>query len=119
MSIAIACLSSSVLVALLNNIWTSIKEARQRKRQKGTEPITALTARVETLETQTAALVEAQRLSMMDRIKWLGTCYIADGKVDFFDRQLLNQMHGVYHNQLGGNGDLDNIMTAVNNLPLK
>jgi len=66
-----------------------------------------------------AALYEAQRLVMLDRIKCLGQRYISEGIVDFDDRRLLNKMHKVYHDQLGGNGDLDNIMKSVNKLQLK
>lgn len=65
------------------------------------------------------AITQALRLTMLDRIKYLGQCYIRAGEVDFDDRRLLNQMHEVYHNRLNGNGDLDVVMAAVNKLPLK
>ena len=32
---------------------------------------------------------------------------------------VLNEMHKSYHDGLGGNGDLDVLMHAVNTLPLK
>ena len=35
------------------------------------------------------------------------------------DRRVLNEMHHCYHDGLGGNGDLDNLMQEVNKLPLK
>ena len=39
--------------------------------------------------------------------------------MDFDDRRILNLMHKSYHDGLGGNGDLDNVMNDVNRLPLK
>ena len=54
-----------------------------------------------------------------DRIKYLGRRFIRDGKIDFDDRQDLIDMHGVYHNALGGNGNLDKLMEEVMELPVK
>ena len=65
------------------------------------------------------ALINADRYIMFDRIRYLGQKYVAEKEVDFDDRRILNQMHDVYHNELGGNGDLDELMKAVNALPLK
>lgn len=65
------------------------------------------------------ALAIGVRVILMDRIRYLGQEYIKDGEVDFDDRRLLNQMHSVYHNTLGGNGDLDILMKEVDELPLK
>jgi hypothetical protein len=65
------------------------------------------------------ALKLAVRLIMLDRVRYLGLKYISEGEIDFDDRRILNQMHDSYHNGLGGNGDLDQIMRQVNQLPLK
>lgn len=66
-----------------------------------------------------ADLTVGVRVILMDRIRYLGQKYIADEEVDFDDRHLLHEMHSVYHNTLGGNGDLDILMEEVNDLPLK
>jgi hypothetical protein len=60
----------------------------------------------------------AMKLIMLDRILYLGRAYIRACKVDADDRRRLCEMHKVYHD-LGGNGDADNIMAAVNELQLK
>ena len=65
------------------------------------------------------ALVESQKIVMLDRIRYLGQKYIEAGEIDFDDRRVLNAMHDSYHNGLGGNGDADVIMRDVNALPLK
>lgn len=71
------------------------------------------------MEGKVNALINADRYIMFDRIRYLGQKYVAEKEVDFDDRRILNQMHDVYHNELGGNGDLDKLMKAVNTLPLK
>lgn len=71
------------------------------------------------MEDKVNALINADRYIMFDRIRYLGQKYVAEKEVDFDDRRILNQMHDVYHNKLGGNGDLDKLMKAVNTLPLK
>ena len=71
------------------------------------------------MEDKVNALINADRYIMFDRIRYLGQKYVAEKEVDFDDRRILNQMHNVYHNELGGNGDLDKLMKAVNTLPLK
>ncbi|MBR5427466.1 MAG: hypothetical protein IK118_03890, partial [Clostridia bacterium] len=76
----------------------------------------------ETLDAQKkdlAAQSEALMFIMYDRIQYLGQAYIAAGEIDFDDRRRLNDMHHSYHYGLGGNGDLDVLMAAVNELPLK
>ena len=71
------------------------------------------------MEDKVNALINAGRYIMFDRIRYLGQKYVAEKEVDFDDRRILNRMHDVYHNELGGNGDLDKLMKAVNTLPLK
>lgn len=64
-------------------------------------------------------LKDGLRIIMLDRIRYLGQRYLKDGEIDFDDRRYLNEMHQVYHNSLGGNGDLNALMGDVNDLPLK
>ena len=65
------------------------------------------------------ALKTGLKWVIYDRIRFLGQNYISAGRVDFDDRRILNEMHTCYHDGLGGNGDLDNLMHQVNDLPLK
>lgn len=61
----------------------------------------------------------AIRTILQDRIKYLSRAYIRNGQVDYDDRRDLIKMHEVYHNVLGGNGDLDSLMEDVKELPIK
>lgn len=78
-----------------------------------------LTERVEKIEMQNAAQNKGMKDVLLDRILYLGKHYINDGSVTFDDRKRLRDMHKTYHTDLGGNGDADFIMNAVDELPLK
>ena len=71
------------------------------------------------LDTQNTAENEALRVILLDRIRHLGQSYIAAGEIDFDDRRIFHMMHSVYHDGLGGNGDADLVVEAVDELPLK
>lgn len=59
------------------------------------------------------------RMLLYDRIKHLGKSYLARGYITTEELEDLTSMHLVYHNELGGNGFLDNVMKQVNGLPIK
>lgn len=86
---------SSVLTAWLNHKWS--KEKKED-------------ARIE-------ALVNAQKVSMIDRVRYLGKCYIDKGCINLDDKENLKEMHKAYKG-LGGNGHLDLVMEEVEKLPV-
>lgn len=117
------------LIELLREKW-KFKAERQavkedRKEQKEDE-LSKLSKQVEELslkESETAKMLntlrEAQKCILLDRIIHLGQSYIKEGVIDFDDRRRLREMHKSYHSGLGGNGDADAIMKAIDELPLK
>lgn len=104
------------LIQLVNNwlVWRRERKAKKEDRAAEKED-----ANDRNVNEQLAALMEATKFILYDRIRYLGQAYIADGEIDFDDRRILNDMHRSYHNGLGGNGDLDILMSEVNRLPLK
>ena len=78
-----------------------------------------MAARMEELEKQNVALKDGMKYVLLDRILHLGHSYIVSGEVSFDNRKRLGDMHNVYHNGLGGNGDADAVMQSVYELPLK
>ena len=64
-------------------------------------------------------LTAGVRVLLYDRIKHLGKEYIMHGWVTAEELEDLIDMHKVYHNDLGGNGFLDNLMEQVKRLPIK
>lgn len=75
--------------------------------------------KLEALDAQNTAENEALRVILLDRIRHLGQSYIQIGEISFDDRRIFHMMHDVYHTGLGGNGDADLIVEAVDELPLK
>lgn len=106
--VAIVAGLAAVVGALIAQLGEGIRQRRKRKYDK-----------TDTKDADLEALKAGLKWVLYDRIRHLGQKYISDGCVDFDNRRILNQMHTSYHDGLGGNGDLDNIMSEVNRLPLK
>lgn len=107
MDILLAILGGSALAALVNQIGNALLW----KRQRGAELDDQGDTRLDKLEAGMMAM-------MLDRIQFLCKSYIEDQTIDVDDRRRLHIMHECYHG-LGGNGDLDTLMEAVNQLPIK
>jgi len=45
--------------------------------------------------------------------------HIQRNGISYEDRRMLHKWHELYHKELGGNGDADLLMAAVDDLPLK
>lgn len=63
------------------------------------------------------ALVTAQKVTMIDRVRWLGNQYIREKKITLSDKDTLVDMYKAYK-ALGGNGHLDVIMREIDKLPV-
>lgn len=61
------------------------------------------------------ALVEANKVLMIDKVRYLGKKYISEGEIHLEDKENLLDMYNAYK-ALGGNGHLDTIMNEVNHL---
>ena len=71
------------------------------------------------VEKRVDALYVANRIQLYDRIKHLGKAYIKQEQISSEDLKDLIDMHKCYHDDLGGNGFLDEIMEQVRHLPIK
>jgi hypothetical protein len=84
---------SSIVVVLLQRKWV--------KQDKHDERIDAL--------------VDANKVLMIDRVRWLGKQYISEGEIHLEDKENLKEMYDAYK-RLGGNGHLETVMSEVNHL---
>ncbi len=84
---------SSIIVVLLQRKWS--KQDRHDERVD--------------------ALVDATKVQMIDRVRWLGKQYINDGVIHLEDKENLTEMYNAYK-KLGGNGHLETVMSEVNHL---
>ncbi len=102
--------------AFLNQLglWY-IKRRTQRKDQGKQDEKQQLQA----LKVDLANVKQGMKAMLQERIKYLGLSYCREGAVSFEDRAALSEMHTVYHHELGGNGNLDQVMQDVAKLPLK
>ena len=100
-----------------------MKEDRKEQKNDEIEKLTKLVEGLAKQQMETSvqldALRDAQKCVLLDRIIHLGQNYIRAGEIDFDDRRRLREMHHSYHHGLGGNGDADAIMLAIDALPLK
>lgn len=61
------------------------------------------------------AIVDAQKVLMIDRVRYLGKDYINKGEIHLDEKENIVDMHKAYK-KLGGNGHLDQIMSEINKL---
>ena len=115
--------TGAAVIKLIDNVvqWYLQRKAAKEDlvEENGREELQKIKDWEKDMEDKVNALVNTDKYILFDRIRYLGQKYVADDEVDFDDRRILSQMHEVYHNELGGNGDLDELMKAVNALPLK
>ena len=106
LTIILACLGSSglasVIVALLNRKWS--KDDKEDKRLE------------EVIATQ-KALVNAEKVVMIDRFRWLSKQHIEKECITLEDKENLKEMYAAYK-ALGGNGHLDTAMAEIEKLPV-
>ncbi len=103
-------------IAALASVLCAFAAAASKRREKTEKERAELEKK---RDDKLAALIESQKIVMLDRIRYLGQKYVEAGAIDFDDRRILNAMHESYHAGLGGNGDADVIMREVNALPLR
>lgn len=63
-----------------------------------------------------AAENQGIRWLLQDRLEHLARKYISDGSITYEELKNWNKGHGIYHEALGGNGDLNNVKSALEKL---
>lgn len=108
-------LIETLIVWVLNRKAKKSDDEVERERKKEKEKEVEYENLVKTVE----SLKTANRIVMYDRIKHLCRSYLSSGEVAFNDLEDLIDMHSCYHNDLGGNGNLDTLMELVKDLPVR
>lgn len=92
---------------------------RQGQTDKKLEEIVSeLHDHIATNNTLMSNVIKSNKLIMLDRIKYIASGCIKAGKIKYEDRKMLHDMWDEYHNAWNGNGDLNLIMEAIDELPL-
>lgn len=68
-------------------------------------------------DTRIDALVNAQKLTMIDQVKRSAKVYIHLGKITLEEKEHIKEQYDAYK-ALGGNGHLDTTMCEINRLPV-
>ena len=97
--ILLACLGSSGLMALL----LAVLQRKWAKADKRDEKMDAV--------------VDGLKVLTVDRVRYLGKCYISDKEISLEDKENLQEMYRAYK-ALGGNGHLTTVMEEVERLPI-
>ena len=95
-SIVISCLGSSGLTAI----------------------VLAILQRRWSCQDKQDALVAGLKVLTVDRVRYLGKCYISDRSISLEDKENLEEMYRAYKG-LGGNGHLQTVMDEVERLPVQ
>lgn len=110
----------AALLAGFFGIWQwRLNRKAQKEDRAANHKATACAQRgeeIKALQQTVNALIVADRTILYDRIKHLAKSYIKRGWVSVEEYEDLKRMHKVYHDELGGNGFLDDIMRTVSKL---
>lgn len=117
--ILVAVLSGGIGAGVLKLIGDCLAWKRERTAKKEDKAEKITVEDFEKMKADVKAVKEANKFILYDRIRFLAMEYIKDGEIDFDERRILKDMHTSYHYGLNGNGDLDNLMKKVDELPLK
>ena len=111
MYLFLASAGGAALIKLLDNVICHILQRRAKRLDNGERKKTEVEKQLDTIK-------QCLMVSMLDRIQYLGTCYIKAKEITLEDRRMLHMLHNAYK-ALGGNGDLDPLMEEVDELRLK
>lgn len=68
-------------------------------------------------DTALNALINAEKVIIIERVRSLTKHYIADGGISFEEKETMQELYTAYRG-LGGNGHLDSAMDIINSLPV-
>lgn len=103
--------SAAALITTIGNLTLHLMQRHERKIERKDERQQQMSKKID-------AIAKGVMLLELDKIKHLGLRFIREKGITYEDRALLHKMHENYHNELSGNGDLDQIMSDVDDLPL-
>lgn len=110
---------AAIVAGLFALIQWRLNRKAQKEDKAAERQVVDCAARGRELEEQRKmldALMTADRVILYDRIKHLAKSYIKRGWISVEEYEDLKRMHSVYHNELKGNGFLDDIMKEVSKL---
>lgn len=108
-------LASSALAGAVGGTMTIALEWFRRRWKKQDEKEAKSKVDVNDMSNKIDALVDANKVIMVDRVRYLGQNYIVAKKISLESKENLNEMYKAYK-ALGGNGHLETVMYEINRL---
>lgn len=125
MDFLLAILSAGIgagLMAIVRDLiqrkWKKADQREEEEEKKEEATITELRDEMRNLTKVVSSVVTAQRATMVERIRYLGLCYIGQGKISMEDKIQLKKMNDAYRQLPDANGDTKPIMSEVEKLPV-
>lgn len=103
------------------NEQTQIGEAEKLDKilTKHQQAIDKLTTSVDNLDKKLNVIAESYKIILKDKIHYLVFKYIEYGEITLSEKHAIQHMWNMYHFELGGNGDLDDEMQLLDEIPVK
>ena len=101
----------AAVIKMIDGLLQFALQRRAKKQDNGKKEKSDVEKRID-------AIAECIMATTLDRLQYLCKFYVNEGHVDIDDRRRLHIIHEKYKG-LGGNGDVDDLMKQVNELPIK
>lgn len=82
------------------------------------ESLEKLVTSIEDLEKKLSLSLENDKIILKDKIKYLILKYADVGEITLDEKQAINHMWHIYHFDLKGNGDLDDLMEMLESIKI-
>ena len=82
------------------------------------ESLEKLVKSIEDLEKKLSLSLENDKIILKDKIKYLILKYADVGEITLDEKQAINHMWHIYHFDLNGNGDLDDLMEMLESIKI-
>ena len=126
MNVLYMILGGAVGAAFVSGIFEILKWYLNRRAKQSDDSATSQLAycaargeEISGIKSTVEALRVGNRIILYDRIKHLGKTYISQREISAEDLEDIIAMHCCYHDDLEGNGFLDDLMKQVRALPIK
>lgn len=96
----------------------NIEEQRDLMCQQQRECMEKILDVVEKMAAKMNASIENDKIILRDKIHYLVLKYVDIGEITLDEKQAIHHMWNIYHYDLGGNGDLDDEMDMLENIPV-
>lgn len=107
------------ILAILQRKWSKDDKKEEKEETKVENAINRIEGKVDKVVESQKAVSEAQKTIMVERIRYLGMCYIAQKKIKLEDKIQLKKMYKSYKQLPDANGDLDPVMGEIEKLQVE